>query len=111
MLFLGIAGVSFGQSEGELDRFAASSMDKSNVVSLYPNPAIDYVQVKIENSELQEPTITLYNILGNEVDVTLKEQEDDTYLVDISSLPAGYYFLALRDEKTYFRETYKFVKR
>jgi hypothetical protein len=70
-----------------------------------------YRRVKIENSQLKEPTIKLYNILGNEVEVTLKEQEDDTYLVDISNLPAGYYFLALRDEKTYFRETYKFVKR
>ncbi|MEJ2006228.1 MAG: T9SS type A sorting domain-containing protein, partial [Cyclobacteriaceae bacterium] len=91
--------------------FAASAMDKKNVVSLYPNPATDYIQVKIQNSTLEEPTVILYNVLGNEVEVTLREEEEGIYNIDIANIPAGYYFLAIRDEKSYFRETYKFVKR
>jgi len=105
------SGATFAQGEGELNRFANSAMEKKNVVSLFPNPATEYIQVKIVNSTLEEPKVTLYNVLGNPVEVTLREEEEGIYNVDISSLPAGYYFLAIRDEKTYFRETYKFVKR
>jgi len=111
LLVTSVSGVSLAQSDGELDRFAASAMDKKNVVSLIPNPAIDYIQVKVENSTLEEPRVKLYNVLGNEVEVTLREEEKGVYNIDISQLPAGYYFLAIRDEKAYFRETYKFVKR
>ncbi len=106
-----VSGVTLAQNEGELDRFGASAMDKKNVVSLFPNPAVDYIQVKVENSTLEEPQVKLYNVLGNEVEVTLREEEEGIYNINISQLPAGYYFLAIRDEKTYFRETYKFVKR
>lgn len=111
-LFLFAAGpMAFGQQDGELNRFAATALDEENRVSLYPNPAIDYIQVKIENSSLQEATVMIYNIIGNPVEVQIRETEDDTYVIDIQELPAGYYFVAIKDEKSYFRETYKFVKR
>jgi hypothetical protein len=29
----------------------------------------------------------------------------------VKELPAGYYFLALRDEETHIKSTYKFLKR
>ena len=109
--FMAFSLAGFAQGEGELDRFASSTMDGQNKVSLYPNPTVDYLQVKIENSNLKDAKILVYNILGNEVEAELREKEDDTYIIDVSNLPAGYYFLAIRDEKAYFRETYKFVKR
>ncbi|MCA6074017.1 T9SS type A sorting domain-containing protein [Fulvivirga sedimenti] len=110
--FLLAGQITYAQSEGELDRFASSSMEKKNQVSLYPNPSVDYLQVKIENSKLTDAKITLYNVIGNPVEVKISEgDDDDTFVVDVSDLPAGYYFLAIRDEKTFFRETYKFVKR
>ena len=105
------APVAFGQQSGELNRFAVTALDEENRVSLYPNPAIDYIQVKIENSSLQEPTVMIYNIIGNPVEVNIRETEENTYLIALQQLPAGYYFVAIKDEKSYFRETYKFVKR
>jgi hypothetical protein len=97
--------------DGELNRFANTSLTEENKVSIYPNPAIEYIQVKIENSSLQEPQVMLYNIIGNPVEVQIKLTDEDTYQIDIKELPAGYYFVAIKDENSFFRETYKFVKR
>ncbi len=109
--FLLAGQVTYAQSKGELDRFGASSMEKKNQVSLFPNPTVDFLQVKIENSKLTDAKITLYNVIGNPVEVNIREDDDNTFVIDVADLPAGYYFLAIRDEKTFFRETYKFVKR
>ena len=97
--------------DGELNRFGNTSLAEENKVSIYPNPAIEYIQVKIENSSLQDPQVMLYNIIGNPVEVRIRLTEEDTYRIDIKELPAGYYFVAIKDENSYFRETYKFVKR
>jgi polyribonucleotide nucleotidyltransferase len=99
------------QQDGELNRFANTSISEENKVSIYPNPAIEYIQVKIENSSLQDPQVLLYNIIGNPVEVQIKVTDEDTYQIDIKELPTGYYFVAIKDENSYFRETYKFVKR
>ena len=111
LILLVMGQVGYAQKEGELDRFATSAIEKKNKVSLFPNPAVDYIQVKIENSNLTNAKMVLYNVIGNEVEVEVRKEEDDTYMIDVADLPAGYYFLAIRDEKNYFRETYKFVKR
>jgi hypothetical protein len=108
---LASAPVAFAQQGGELNRFAATTMDEENKVSIYPNPAVDFIQVKIENSSLQEPTVMLYNIIGNPVEVSIRVTDENTYTIDVQELPDGYYFVAIKDEKSFFRETYKFVKR
>ncbi len=100
------------QTQGELDRFNTSTMtESSNVVKLFPNPTDDYLQIEIKNSTLENPRITLYTIIGNEIVLTVEKKEDNIYEIQVKDLPPGYYLVAIKDEQTYFGETYKFVKR
>lgn len=110
LLFLSAS--TFGQSKGEMDRFDASMMSESpNVVKMFPNPSIDYIQIEIQNSTLVDPTLTLYNIIGNEIIVEIEEKKDNLFEIQVKDLPPGYYLIAIKDEQTFFGETYKFVKR
>ena len=100
------------QTRGELDRFDASTMEESpNVVKLFPNPSVDYIQVEIKNSTLQNPKLTLYNIIGNPIDIEIEQKEGDLFEIQVKDLAPGYYLIAIKDEQTFFGETYKFVKR
>ena len=109
---MAISAGSMAQSTGEMDRFDASMMTEHvNVVKLFPNPVVDYLQIEIENSTLENPKFTLYNIIGNEINLKVEKKEDNIYEVQVSDLPAGYYLIAIKDEHTFFGETYKFVKR
>lgn len=118
LLILFVAILTFGlsnvnaQRQGELDRFSGSVMtEHPNVVKLFPNPTDDFIQIEIKNSNLKNPKITLYNIIGNEIILEVEEKEDNLYEIAVKDLPSGYYLIAIKDEQTFFRETYKFVKR
>ncbi len=103
---------TFAQTQGELERFSVSTMTESpNVVKLFPNPTEDYLHIEIKNSTLEDPKITIYNIIGNEITLDVELKENNIYEVLVKDLPAGYYLVAIKDEKSYFTETYKFVKR
>ncbi|MBL3658906.1 T9SS type A sorting domain-containing protein [Fulvivirga sediminis] len=98
--------------KGEVRRFDNASIENTtNIVKLFPNPTIDYLNIKIENSELKHATFTVHNIIGNVVEVKVEEVEENRYRVKVDNLSPGYYFLAIRDEKGHFKETYKFLKR
>lgn len=110
--FLSSGTTALAQSQGELDRFNASTMtEDANVVKLFPNPTDDFIQVEIRNSNLENPEIKLYNVIGNEISLEVVEKEENLYEIQVKDLPPGYYLIAIRDEQTFFRETYKFVKR
>jgi len=38
-------------------------------ISIYPNPLIDYSTIEIENNNLENYTISIYNMIGQEVEV------------------------------------------
>lgn len=110
--FLSSGTTALAQSQGELDRFNVSTMtEDANVVKLFPNPTDDFIQVEIRNSNLENPEIKLYNVIGNEISLEVVEKEENLYEIQVKDLPPGYYLIAIRDEQTFFRETYKFVKR
>ncbi len=70
---------------------------KQNIeVSMYPNPANNYVTVKADNNN-QPYTITITNILGNIVSTKNNVQFADT--IDIQNLAAGNYFVTLTNKQ------------
>lgn len=65
-------------------------------VTIYPNPAINYITVELEN-DTKVGTINIYNMLGSivkivEINGTKKE-------IDISELPSGSYIISVENEK------------
>ena len=112
ILFWGfISTATYAQNVTSLEPLAQATLDQENVIELFPNPAVDFLTVKILNSKLQNVELELYSILGNRVNVSSEAMAGDQYRLDVQDLDSGYYLLVILDKETRFRETYKFLKR
>ena len=108
--FFVLAGSSYAQS-GELDRFPDERLNNINEIKLYPNPTVEYLHVRINNSTIKSPKLIVHNIIGNVVETEIREVGVSQYSVKVKDLAPGYYLIAIRDEHGTFAETYKFMKR
>jgi hypothetical protein len=76
--------------------------------SLFPNPATS--ELRIQNSKLRIEKAEIYDLMGEKVFSENQESRDkNQVVVDVSSLPAGIYFISVRDERGY-EAMKKFVK-
>jgi len=65
---------------------------QDNVVSIYPNPAVNFINVKVE--ELQNFEIEVYDFIGNMVIAEkVNHIENTKHRVDISNLQNGVYLM------------------
>jgi hypothetical protein len=85
--------------------------DISKTITIYPNPATDFVNIKLNTLDATKTKITLFNILGNEIEVESEVVDAHEVRVRVKDLATGYYLLAVREEQSQFRGTYKFLKR
>lgn len=83
----------------------------SNSVSIFPNPAIEYLNVKFDEPIAKQTLLTVHNVIGNAVDVERENIDEHEIRLKVKDLPVGYYLLALRDEESNSRSTIKFLKR
>ena len=81
----------------------------ANEISIFPNPAINEIQVLINNSDLENPRITLHSLIGNVINTEISESEPNQFHIDLRGLPQGYYFVSIKDRE--FNKTYKFLKK
>lgn len=77
---------------------------------LYPNPVSDVLNVEINSSNQDDVTISIYNYNGQQIisHNSRIENGTNTSTIDVSQLPAGFYFVKISGNQTY--ETMKFVK-
>lgn len=109
LAFLFTAATSWGQSAEQAMQQERTSLNKT--ISLYPNPAVDYVEVNLDYLQADKVKLTLYNIIGNEMRAETEVVGDHKIRIRVKEFAAGYYLIALRDEETKFKGTYKFLKR
>ena len=76
-----IDGSSFGNTT------SIKSLNKLNEISFYPNPTVDVLNVK---STSKIVSIQLYDITGNELNITLSDRSN---IISVSELAKGVYFL------------------
>ena len=89
----------------------AEKADLSKSIQLYPNPAVDYLNVKLDALKASEAKITLHNIIGNELKIEVEQVNEHQVRIRVKELAAGYYLLAIQDEAARYRGTFKFLKR
>ena len=84
---------------------------------LYPNPATDYLYVRIDllKNQFSSPSFEVRNILGNEMPVRSEQYREDTYRISVSEFPSGYYLLTIScsdcgNDQSNYKESYKFLK-
>lgn len=107
LLFLA-ASVSVAQQK---DEFVQPDRVSIKSVTLFPNPATDYLAVKFEEPHARTVQVVVHNIVGNVLTIESELIDAHEIRLRVKELPAGYYFLALRDEETHVKSTYKFLKR
>jgi len=75
-----------------------SSNFLSETLQLYPNPANEYVQVKVNSKNVAYLEIEIFDVSGNKVISQKKQTEsgENTYTINIEPLPAGVYYVKLK---------------
>lgn len=111
-LLLFLSGTAFGQNQDVIAYAPEKTVvDLSKSITVYPNPATDYINIKLSTLEASTAKITLYTILGGEVHVDKETVNDHEVRIKVKDLATGYYLIAVRDDELHFKATYKFLKR
>ena len=90
----------------------ATHQDLLKSVHIFPNPATgEWVHVKVEQFPAAKVKLALHNIIGNQVDIETEVVDEHELRVKVKDLASGYYLLAVKEDDSNFRGTYKFLKR
>lgn len=103
--------LAIAQSRPETQPQVTQEVNLVKSVHLYPNPATEFVDVQLDHLPAANISLTVHNIIGNELQVETEILEEDLIRVKVKDLASGYYLLAVKDEESNFRGTYKFLKR
>jgi hypothetical protein len=86
-------------------------ISKSKNLVIFPNPSSEKVNVEIKNDiSNQNMRIEIFDILGNPIHSRIRNLSNGKYLLDISTIPTGVYFISIlfTDGEKY---TEKLIKR
>ena len=87
-----------------------SEILQENVIDIYPNPAVRFLIVNIENSIMENTEFELHSIIGNQMTIKIQDLGQGKYRIPVDHFATGYYFLVVKDEETRFKRAYKFLK-
>ncbi len=111
VLAFAVIGLSaYGQHKDEATSYGAPQVDLK-AISVFPNPAIEYLNVRFENPIAKKTKLTVHNVIGNAVEVESETIDEFEIRLKVKDLPVGYYLLAVRDDESNSRSTIKFLKR
>ena len=82
-----------------------NSKENSNSIIVYPNPASDIINLKIDDSNITELTLNIYNIMGTLVKSEILEQNNRQ--INIKNLSSGVYIVTVSSNE--FSENIKLV--
>lgn len=83
---------------------------QENVIDIYPNPAVRFLVVNVENSTLENTEFEILSIIGNRMTIAVQDLGQGKYRIPVENFSSGYYFLVVKDEETHFKRAYKFLK-
>jgi hypothetical protein len=108
-IFFSLAITTNAQSREEYDSPQGPFDNKS--IHIFPNPAVDFVHIRLDKVPARQVSLSLHNIIGNELKVETEVINEHEIRVRVKELDSGYYLLALTDDRDHFKGTYKFLKR
>lgn len=101
--------IGYGQSEGSSVYQEASFTDR--LVEMYPNPASDYLTVKLPTPNASSVQLAMHSVIGNALNIEKEQISDYEVRLRVKDLPSGYYFLSIKEESSGLKAFYKFFKR
>lgn len=102
----GLSAQQVAESNAILSRIQQSE----NVIDVYPNPAVEYIQVQITNSTLENIEFELHSIIGNMMSIEVIDLGQGKFRIPVKNFATGYYFVVVKDEEMRFKRAYKFLK-
>ena len=78
---------------------------------MYPNPATDYLTVKLQTPHASNVKLAMHSVIGNELNIDKEVIDEYEVRIRVKDLPSGYYFLSLKEEESGLKASYKFLKR
>lgn len=93
----------------ELWKFGTGTLGVEEVtledkIQIYPNPTQDYVKLTIENEEAYQ--IDIFNAVGQQIKLRIHNKT-----IDLTSLPAGIYYITILNSLTGKKITQKIIKK
>ncbi len=118
IILLLTASIGFSQESkegrgyvGENNNLTQRSLDLEQIVEIYPNPAIDFLNIDIKGEDLVQIEFEVYDIIGNSLKVSPEKLSNNKYRVPVGDLHSGYYMLIITDPYSRYRRIFKFGKR
>lgn len=97
-------------SATETETSVYAEIKATNKIEIYPNPAVEYLVIQIQNSTLSNVEFELHSIIGNELSISPEDLGDGSFRIQVKDYASGYYFLVVKDEFARFKQAYKFLK-
>ncbi|GJM30125.1 MAG: hypothetical protein DHS20C17_27600 [Cyclobacteriaceae bacterium] len=96
---------------GENNDLIQRSLDLEQTVEVYPNPAVDFLNIDVKGEEVVRVDFEVYDIIGNSIEVRPEKLTTNKYRVPVGDLHSGYYMLIVKDPYSRYRQIFKFGKR
>lgn len=77
-------------------------------IKVYPNPATEIIHVSIQNKTIKNFQLQVYNLVGENVQNKFTVKSNEEIILNISSLPAGIYFIRVTENQ--FTRVIRFIK-
>jgi len=97
-------------AKSELPQIKKESLQVSLDVELYPNPADEYLNIILKNSNLKDVQFEVYNVIGNKLDYEMESVNGISYKINVKDFSPGYYLLIIKDPITRYNKAFKFRK-
>ena len=107
VLLTAIVSMGQGKDEPNFQR----NPDPIKSVSIFPNPAMEFVSVKFEAPVAKQVRLTVHNVIGNTMELDNEIIDEHEIKIRVKDLATGYYLISVKDERINFSGTYKFLKR
>jgi 5-hydroxyisourate hydrolase-like protein (transthyretin family) len=65
------------------------------MINVYPNPSTGVFNLEVENAT--DVTIAVADILGNQLDITVSDNLNGKFVVDMSTVADGVYFVQVKN--------------
>ena len=92
------SNTNFGSEESKLisTNYLSLNQNNSNSISIYPNPAENYIKIRYQN--IIPNSYEIYDTNGRLIKSSFIEN-DDSFSVDVSNFERGLYFISIKSEE------------
>lgn len=93
---------------GQPEKVSVSIVKSAKV---FPNPAVEYVHVQLDDVDVTAIKFSVHNLIGNKVEVESEAVNDHEFRIKVKDLSSGYYLISVKDTQSNQSGILRFLKR